>query len=54
MKEVNKNKCINCSTCVQINHYSRFMALKDLKLLMDSNKLVQIGGGKQTMYIRSL
>ena len=54
LKEVNKNKCINCSTCVQINHYSRFMALKDLKQLIDSNKLVQIGGGKQTMYIRSL
>ena len=53
MKEVNKNRCINTGTCVQINHYSRFMALNDLKLLIDSNKLVQIGRGKQTMYIRS-
>ena len=53
MKEVNKNRCINTGTCVQINHYSRFMALNDLKLLIDRNKLVQIGRGKQTMYIRS-
>lgn len=52
MKEVNKNRCINCSTCMQINHYSRFLALNDLKLLIGSKQLMQIGQGKQTMYVR--
>ena len=54
MKEVKENRCINSSTCMQKNHCSRFMALNDLKLLVNSNKLVQIGGGKQIMYIRSV
>ena len=53
MKEVKDSKCINCSTGMQINHCSRFMALNDLKSLMDSNKLIQFGKGKQTMYIQS-
>lgn len=52
MKEVKDSRCINCSTSMRINHCSRFMALNDLKLLMDSNKLVQVGKGKQIMYIR--
>lgn len=53
MTEVEKNKCINRSTCMKLNRCSRFMALNDLKQLINSNKLMQIGGGKQTMYIRS-
>lgn len=52
MKEVTENKCINRSTCMRINQCSRFMALNDLKQLMDCNRLVQIGNGKQTMYIQ--
>ena len=39
---------------MKLNHCSQFMALNDLKQLINSNKLIQIGGGKQTMYIRSL
>ncbi|MCL3853718.1 HU family DNA-binding protein [Parabacteroides sp. GYB001] len=54
MAEVEKNKCINRSACMKLNHCSQFMALNDLKQLINSNKLIQIGGGKQTMYIRSL
>lgn len=54
MAEVAKNKCINRSTCMKLNHCSQFMALNDLKQLIDSKQLIQIGGGKQTMYIRSL
>lgn len=53
MTEVKENKCINRSTCMKLNRCSQFMALNDLKLLINSNKLTQIGGGKQTMYIRS-
>lgn len=53
MTEVEENKCINRSTCMNLNHCSQFIALNDLKLLINSNKLIQIGGGKQTMYIRS-
>lgn len=54
MAEVEENKCINRSTCMKLNHCSQFMALNDLKQLIDSKQLIQIGGGKQTMYIRSL
>ena len=54
MAEVAKNKCINRSACMKLNHCSQFMALNDLKQLIDSKQLIQIGGGKQTMYIRSL
>lgn len=54
MAEVEKNKCINRSTCMKLNHCSQFMALNDLKQLINSNKLIQIGGSKQTMYIRSV
>lgn len=54
MAEVAKNKCINRSTCMKLNRCSQFMVLNDLKQLIDSKQLIQIGGGKQTMYIRSL
>lgn len=53
MNEVKENKCINRTTCMKLNRCSQFIALNDLKLLINSNKLMQIGGGKQTMYIRS-
>lgn len=53
MTEVKENKCINRTTCMKLNRCSQFIALNDLKLLINSNKLMQIGGGKQTMYIRS-
>ena len=54
MTEVEENKCINRSTCMKLNRCNQFIALNDLKQLINSNKLIQIGGGKQTMYIRSV
>ena len=54
MTEVEENECINRSTCMKLNRCNQFIALNDLKQLINSNKLIQIGGGKQTMYIRSV
>ena len=51
LAQVKEQMSINSTTCMQINRCSRFMALNDLKLLSDSNKLMQIGSGKQIMYI---
>lgn len=51
LAQVKEQMSINSTTCMQINRCSRFMALNDLKLLLDSNKLIQIGRGKQIMYI---
>lgn len=51
LTQVKEQMSINSTTCMQINRCSRFMALNDLKLLLGSNKLIQIGRGKQIMYI---
>lgn len=49
---VKKQMSINCTSCMKINHCTRYIALNDLKKLIDNNQLIQIGNGKQIMYIR--
>lgn len=52
LSHVKAQMSVNCSTSMRINHCTRYTALNDLKELMDAGKLIRIGHGKQTTYIR--
>lgn len=41
---------IQSSVCMALNNCSRYMALRDLKVLMEKKKIVQIGHKKSAMY----
>lgn len=48
---IRKNISINCKTCTDINKCTRYAALQDLKELVDEKRLLQVGKGKQHIYI---
>lgn len=48
---VRKNISINCKTCMDMNRCTRYAALQDLKELVDEQRLIQAGKGKQRMYL---
>lgn len=49
---VNSRISINSSTCIAINHCSKYTALKDLTNLTAEGRLIAIGSGRSTLYIR--
>lgn len=51
LAHVNKNVSINCSTAMAINNSNRYLALNDLKELVEEEKLIRTGGSRQTVYI---
>lgn len=48
---VKKNISINCKICMEINGCTRYTALEDLKSLVAKEQLLQIGEGRQRMYL---
>lgn len=52
LAHVKKQISINCTCCMKINSCTRYIALNDLKKLIENGQLIQIGEGKQTAYIR--
>lgn len=49
---VSKNMSISSTVCMETNHCSRYVALKDLRELVESEKLIETGSGRTTVYIR--
>lgn len=52
LQYVKENLSINRSSCISINQCTRYIAMADLKELIDQNKLIQTGEGRQVLYIR--
>lgn len=52
LEYINLQVSINSAMCMKINNCTRYLALEDLKELVDAGKLLQAGSGKQTLYIR--
>lgn len=49
---VEQQLSINTTTCMQLNSCTRYLALEDLKKLVLTGRLIAVGQGRQTLYIR--